>query len=78
MHFERAKFQKKLNMCILTFLAAFSLVQTTEGRTNFTALLEPIKVGVKRVKICKSNLVAKGHWFGFQETDSWICINVIL
>ena len=41
------------------FWAAFSLVQTSEGRATFTALLEPIKVGLKRVKICKSNLAAR-------------------
>lgn len=56
MHFERAKFQKKKTCA---FWAAFSLVQTPEGRTTFTALLEPIKVGLKRVKICKSNLAAR-------------------
>ena len=61
------------------FWAAFSLVQTPEGRTTFTALLEPIKVGLKRVKICKSNLAARGTDLAFKrQIHEYALYNVIL
>ena len=61
------------------FWAAFSLVQTSEGRATFTALLEPIKVGLKRVKICKSNLAARGTDLAFKrQIHEYALYNVIL
>ena len=61
------------------FWAAFSLVQTPEGRTTFTAPLEPIKVGLKRVKICKSNLAARGTDLAFKrQIHEYALYNVIL